>query len=57
MKTRNLLLALGCAAALTACTENDEPNVAPAPATKVVTLSVDVIWCASIWSFSMLLRV
>ncbi|MBR1941850.1 MAG: hypothetical protein IJ845_11100 [Bacteroidaceae bacterium] len=42
MKTRNLLLALGCAAALTACTTNDEPNVAPAPAKKVVTLNVDV---------------
>ena len=42
MKTRNLLLALGCAAALTACTTNDEPNLAPAPAKKLVTLSVDV---------------
>ena len=42
MKTRNLLLALGCAAAFTACTNNDEPAVAPAPAKHVVTLSVDV---------------
>ena len=40
MKTRNLLLALGCAAAFTACTNNDEPAVAPAMRT--VTLSVDV---------------
>ena len=42
MKTRNLLLALGCAAAFTACTNNDEPAVAPAPAMRTVTLSVDV---------------
>ena len=40
MKTRNLLLALGCAAAFTACTNNDEPAVAPAMRT--VTLSVEV---------------
>ncbi len=40
MKTRNLLLALGCAAAFTACTTNDEPAVAPAMRT--VTLSVEV---------------
>ena len=40
MKTRNLLVALGCAAALTACTNNDEPAVAPAMRT--VTLSVEV---------------
>lgn len=42
MKTRNLLLALGCAATFTACTTNDEPAVAPAPAMRTVTLSVDV---------------
>ena len=42
MKTRNLLLALGCAAALTACTTNDEPTVAPAPAMRAVTLNVEV---------------
>ena len=40
MKTRNFLLALGCAAAFTACTNNDEPAVAPAMRT--VTLSVEV---------------
>lgn len=40
MKTTNLLLALGCAAAFTACTVNDEPAVAPAMRT--VTLSVEV---------------
>ena len=40
MKTRNLLLALGCAAAFTACTNNDEPAVAPTMRT--VTLSVEV---------------
>lgn len=40
MKTRNLLLALGCTAMLTACTNNDEPAVAPAMRT--VTLSVEV---------------
>lgn len=40
MKTRNLLLALGCAAMLTACTNNDEP--AMAPAIRTVTLSVEV---------------
>lgn len=40
MKTRNLLLALGCAAAFTACTNNDEPAVAPAMRT--VTMSVEV---------------
>lgn len=42
MKTRNLLLALGCAAALTACTNNEEPVVAPAADMRTVTLSVDV---------------
>ena len=42
MKTRNLLLALGCATMLTACYNNDEPVVTPAPAKHVVTLSVDV---------------
>ncbi len=44
MKTRNLLLALGCSAALTACTNNDEPNSAIAPEAnmRTVTLSVDV---------------
>lgn len=44
MKTRNLLLALGCTAALTACTNNDEFNKAIAPETnmRTVTLSVDV---------------
>lgn len=40
MKTRNILLAFGCAVALTACTSNDEPAVAPAMRT--VTMSVDV---------------
>lgn len=40
MKTRNLLLALGCAAAFTACTNNDEPAVAPV--LRTVTLSVEV---------------
>ena len=40
MKTKNLLLALCCTAALTACTNNDEPAVAPAMRT--VTLSVEV---------------
>lgn len=40
MKTKNLLLALCCTAALTACTTNDEPSVAPAMRT--VTLSVEV---------------
>lgn len=40
MKTRNLLLALGCAAAFTACTNNDEP--AMAPVLRTVTLSVEV---------------
>lgn len=44
MKTRNLLLALGCTAALTACTNNDEFSKAIAPETnmRTVTLSVDV---------------
>lgn len=44
MKTRNLLLALGCTAALTACTNNDELNTAIAPEAnmRTVTLSVDV---------------
>ncbi|MBR1941037.1 MAG: hypothetical protein IJ845_06870 [Bacteroidaceae bacterium] len=41
MKTRNLLLALGCAAAFTACTNNDEPAVAPV--LRTVTLSVEVV--------------
>ena len=40
MKTRNLLLALGCAVAFTACTNDNEPVVAPAMRT--VTLSVEV---------------
>ncbi|MBR1940303.1 MAG: hypothetical protein IJ845_03095 [Bacteroidaceae bacterium] len=40
MKTKNLLLSLCCTAALTACTTNDEPAVAPAMRT--VTLSVEV---------------
>lgn len=40
MKTRNILLAFGCAVALTACTSNDE--LAVAPAMRTVTMSVDV---------------
>ena len=40
MNTRNILLAFGCAVALTACTSNDEPAVAPVMRT--VTMSVDV---------------
>ncbi len=40
MKTRNILLAFGCAVGLTACTSNDEPAVAPAMRT--VTMNVDV---------------
>lgn len=44
MKTRDLLLALGCTAAFTACTNNDELNTAIAPEAnmRTVTLSVDV---------------
>ena len=41
MKPRNILLAFGCVAALTACTNNDEPAMAPAMRTVTMSVTVD----------------